>query len=140
MSELITGLEVINMSDFMGNFMLRRSMKIVGTHVERNLTCYSKDYKTLYFDCRTQKSSSEISSSNNHIQKSSTYSPTLFYPSLLLLKRTRSLASLSDHGLTRCFTSIRLVGCARQRSRLLLRGCFAASGLLSVTRRRQCQL
>ena len=56
LSELITGLEVINMSDFMGNFMLRRSMKIVGTCFERNFTCYLKDSKTLYFDCRTHKS------------------------------------------------------------------------------------
>ena len=39
------GVEVIDTSDFMGNFMLRRSMK--GTCFERNFTCYLKDSKAL---------------------------------------------------------------------------------------------
>ena len=69
----------------MGNFMLRSSMKIVGTCFERNFTCYLKDSKTLYFDCRSQRISDESSGLiRNHLQISSTYSPILPYSTIFV--------------------------------------------------------
>ena len=117
----------------MGNVMLRRSMKIVGRVLSGTSPAIWRILRR-YIWIAGLRNHHQIIIFKNHLHTHLLYSTLLYY----FLKRTRSLASLSDH--VRCFTSMRLVGCARQRSRLLLQGCFAASGLLSVTRRRQCQL